>query len=471
MKDDDAPPVTATALRADTETVTAGSTAAADVATAAPAARTASAADSGQSRCPTCAEPVPDDPRYVTWCAACGWNTDPLGPKPERGRLQARRKRSADRRGEQLHAQLAAHAGAGVQPPSLSAAGIAAHALAWVVHLTTLAVAAAGITLIVVGYAVFPQLLAGVALLLVAVAIRPRFGRLPRHATTLERADAPRLFALLDRIAAAAGTRTVDLVILQATANAAVSQYGLIRRRRALHLGVPLWHALTPQQRVAVLGHEFGHYANGDSRRGLVVGTALNTLVAWYLLLRPAAQLRRSTLESLARAVMYLPRGVVAALLWLLDRCTLHTARRAEYRADAVAAQIASTPAMVQTLDTLLTTDSIHQELRRQGILARTRNKGADPQAIAGGLWSHLAEHSRSVPEHERERLRRVAAAHGHHHRATHPPTHLRKALLETAPGHLAAVHLDEGEAEAIDTELAGVEATFAKETLRDLQL
>ncbi|WP_308011920.1 M48 family metallopeptidase [Actinacidiphila acidipaludis] len=413
---------------------------------------------------------MPADARFVVWCAACGWNTDPEGPKPLKGRLQIRAKRSADRRGDRLHADLAAHAGAGVAAPSLDAAGIAAHVLAWLVHLTTVVVAVTGVLLVVLGFPVLTQVLPGLVLLLLAAAIRPRFPRLPRHAVTLERADAPRLFALLDSVASAAGTRTADKVVIDAGFNASVTAYG-IRHRRLLTLGLPLWHVLTPQQRVAVLGHEFGHYANGDMRRGMVVGTALNTLAGWYVLLLPAARLRRGALEAVARALMTVPRGAVLALLRLLDRCTLHTARRAEYRADAVAARTASTEAMVEVLDALLGGDSVMHELRRQGILARTRNRGADPRAIADGLWAHLAEHARTVPGHEWERLRRVDERRGHRVRATHPPRYLRRDLLAKAPPEPGTVWLDAAEVAAIDAELAVLEPTLAKDTLRDLHL
>lgn len=84
------------------------------------------------------------------------------------------------------------------------------------------------------------------------------------------------VLALLDRVAAEIGVEPVDAVVVSGEFNAAYGTVG--PRRRVLHLGLPLWESLTAQQKVALLGHEFAHGANGDSRHGVVVGTSLATL-------------------------------------------------------------------------------------------------------------------------------------------------------------------------------------------------
>lgn len=94
---------------------------------------------------------MPVDARFVVWCAACGWNADPHPPELPRGRLEALRVRLAARYGEQLHAELAAHADRGVEAPSLDASGVAAYVLAWCVHLVSAALAVAGGVLVAGG--------------------------------------------------------------------------------------------------------------------------------------------------------------------------------------------------------------------------------------------------------------------------------------------------------------------------------
>ncbi|MFC5767424.1 M48 family metallopeptidase [Actinacidiphila bryophytorum] len=408
------------------------------------------------------------DPRFVVWCAGCGWNADPLPPDPPRGRLQGHRRRMAARYGEQLYGELARD-GAGA--PRLDASGVAAHVLAWAVHLSTVAVAVTGVLLIATGSVLALQVLLGAVLLLVVVTLRPRFGRLPKDAVTLDRAAAPALYALLDRVAAATGTRPVDVVALDAAVNASVTEYGL-RRRRLLVLGLPLWHMLSPQQRIAVLGHEFGHYANGDQRRGLVVGTALRTLGTWHHVLRPSGQRHRTVVQVITDLIMIPPWLFVLGLLYLLDHFTLRASQRAEYQADLNGARIGSGAAAAEFLDELLLAQTVAREVHRQAVLARTRNRGTDPKAVEAGLWAQLADHARDIPAHERERLRRVAELRGHSTDSTHPPTHLRRTLLlETAGALPASVTLDPADTAAIDAEIDAPGRQVAHRTLRDMPL
>ncbi|MES9523922.1 M48 family metalloprotease [Streptomyces capoamus] len=88
-------------------------------------------------------------------------------------------------------------------------------------------------------------------------------------------ADEPRLWALVRELAAAAGTRAPDRILLTGEVNAAVSEnprlLGLFAGRRTLHLGVPLLIGLTEAQLRSVLAHEFGHFTGGDTRLSALV--------------------------------------------------------------------------------------------------------------------------------------------------------------------------------------------------------
>ncbi|WP_229898985.1 M48 family metallopeptidase, partial [Streptomyces capoamus] len=88
-------------------------------------------------------------------------------------------------------------------------------------------------------------------------------------------ADEPRLWALVRELAAAAGTRAPDRILLTGEVNAAVSEnprlLGLFAGRRTLHLGVPLLIGLTEAQLRSVLAHEFGHFTGGDTRLSVLV--------------------------------------------------------------------------------------------------------------------------------------------------------------------------------------------------------
>ncbi|MBO0652960.1 M48 family metallopeptidase [Streptomyces triculaminicus] len=415
--------------------------------------------------CPRCATAMPVDDRFVTWCDACDWNVDPVEPELPPGRVEALRHRLSQHHGERLYAE--AQAGSGGEDPEWSRwdpAGVAAQAIALLVHGVTLALAVGGILLIVQGSVV--PLLLGVILLAVAFVLRPRFPGLPDDLPVLRRAQAPSLFHLIDGVAEAVGTRGVDAVVVEADANAGVRPYGFARRRRALFLGLGLWEVLTPQQRVALLGHELGHYAHRDTRRGFLVRTALDCLLAWRYFLAPIAN--PNIAERLANWLMAVGRYPVHGLLALLDHLTLRASQRAEYRADDLAAHAGSAAAAVGLMDRLLITDTVEDRLRRESVRARSRSGRSGTGREAGQeLWAALAEHVASVPEREYERRRRAGALRGHGVDSTHPPTHLRRQRLAAASQHPAAVLLGEERDEAVAAELADARARVARLVLR----
>ncbi|WP_406505148.1 hypothetical protein [Streptomyces sp. NBC_00212] len=63
----------------------------------------------------------------------------------------------------------------------------------------------------------------------------------------------------------------------------------------------------------------------------------------------------------------------------------------------------------------------------------------------------------------------RVAALRGHSVDATHPPTHLRRHLIEAGEPAAAAVVIDPGAAASIAAELAPARETVARAVIRDL--
>ncbi|MEU8620675.1 M48 family metalloprotease [Streptomyces sp. NPDC048623] len=445
----------------------------------------AAAADPVAERdCPECGERIPVDPRFVAWCSACGWNVNPedaAADEPEPDRIERARRALAHRYGEQLFAELTRLAdrsegtdradGPGpASPPRRGGAGALATVLAAVVHGLTAGLAVLGLWLLVARWGVGFQPVVGAFLLGLAFLLRPRFGRVDRDRTELpllERADAPRLFALIDEIAESVGTRGVDLVALDTEVNASVSAYG-IRRRRLLTLGMPLWTTLDPQERIALLGHEFGHYAHGDVRHGFFVGSALESLAGWrYVLAR--SEDGDSLSDTFINVLTALPRWAVHGLTVLLDGATLRATQRAEYLADSAAARLAGRDAAVGLMRRLLVSRSTDTAMRREVIAARSRTGArARRDEQAEGLWERVVAEGRSVPEHEYERLRRVAELRGHCVDATHPPTHLRIRALAGGELRAPGLALAPDRAAALDAELAGPGRKVASLLLRD---
>lgn len=227
------------------------------------------------------------------------------------------------------------------------------------VHLTTAALCGWGLWLLVTGNT--PLRCLGAAVLAVAVLLRPRLGRTPRGEGVLDRAEAPALYGLADRVAAEVGAGPVGVIRVDCAFNASMGAVGL-RRRSVLTLGLPLWEVLGEQERIALLGHEFGHRVNGDHRQGLWLGSAIHALAHWYDLTRPRGHYRDAVglqlLFQLTDLLLVVLLGGVArlllALLRLLDRLTSRAGQQAEYHADTLAARTASTGAARRLLRTLL---------------------------------------------------------------------------------------------------------------------
>lgn len=426
--------------------------------------------------CPDCTAPLDTDPTFPAWCPACEWNLlarpaapSLLTPREQRredraGRRTAKREQAVRTRAELVYEQVASDTPAHRDPAVRLAA-----ALAGLVHLTTLLLLAGSVALVVSGP--WPLRVLGAVGLVVAVVLRPRLGRLTEDAAPVERADAPALYALADRVATAVGAAPVDVILLTDEFNAAFARIG-VRNRGVLMIGLPLWAVLTPGQRVAVLAHEFGHDVNGDHRRGRWLGSALRALHEWYRLTLPE---RLTSAEDhfvlvlagmVQRLVMRVLNGAVAVLLVALDRLTARSGQAAEYRADALSAKVAGTATARSMLETLLLGSTVESVLlRRRNRPVRAR--GTDHRAAAAELWTELAESVAAVPRGARAPAEAVRPG-ARLGRPRAPPTHLRIRLVgQRPPVTEPLVALADEEAAAIEAELAPHGEKLARELLR----
>ncbi|MEU0833683.1 M48 family metalloprotease [Streptomyces sp. NPDC005969] len=384
---------------------------------------------------------------------------DPGEAEDPPGRLEKLRRELARRYGEKLLAEVTA--GEALRPRR-DLAGALAFVIALAVHGVTVALAVGGLLLVVLGWgSALPAV--GALFLVLAGALRPRLGRLPDE-PVLHRADAPELFTLIDEVAEVAGTTGVHNVVVTDDVNAAVTTYG-VRQRRLLLLGLGLWEITTPQQRIALLGHELAHYANGDTRHGLIIKNALRSLTTWWYFL---ARIPHPTLgEAALNALYLLPRWAVQGVLMLLDHQTLRATQRGEYLADSLAARAGSTEAAVGLMDRLLVGDSARSALLREANSTQVGRPGDPARKDAWrGLWERLTAHMDSIPESEYERQRRLGAQRGHSVDSTHPPTHLRRARLLAAAPAAAAVVADAGRQSGLDAELAEARERLARRIL-----
>ncbi|MFB9328360.1 M48 family metallopeptidase [Paenibacillus aurantiacus] len=390
--------------------------------------------------CPACDSRIPHYPQFTTWCE-CGWNLRPY--QPDEGTNHSARKQAAagNRKGERMLQEMK-----DVTSRSLSAPAwknkIALYLCASLIHLATLAMLGIGIWLIVANVFHAP-LLSGIGVLLLVITFLsfPSLGRIDRR-TLLDREQFPALYALADRIADSLGAKRVHGLQISEAFNATYTETGW-GRKSIVTLGLPLMTILTPEEKVALIGHEIAHGANGDLTRGLFVNTAFRAAAQWYRYLTPdrdgggiLAQLTELTMRGLSQ--------IPFALLRILSRLSHDDQQRSEYYADALASRASGVQGQVGLTRKLHIAESFYSCVQRHVL-----------QKQEGDLMRIWQSYAERIPAREFDRLDRVQRLTGSRLDHTHPPTPYRLELLHALPPSLPAVTVGPEEHDAICLELA----------------
>ncbi|MFD0740876.1 M48 family metallopeptidase [Phytohabitans flavus] len=241
----------------------------------------------GGATCVECSAATVSVSDATPWCPSCEWQLDlyePARRRPEFGW------RWIDRRTHRLAYRLSRSQFDTLVADRLDRRGpglarVVTIGISVLLLVLVALLAVFGVWLVVHD---FPSLTIpfGLAALGLAATLRPRFGHLDASAEVLDRERAPALFELVDEVAAAVAAPAPDVVALDDGFNAYAGSVGL-RRVRVLCIGLPAWGALPPQERVALLGHEMGHFVNGDVRRTLLTQPAFTMLGTAADLVRP----------------------------------------------------------------------------------------------------------------------------------------------------------------------------------------
>lgn len=410
----------------------------------------------GTMDCPACGGRIEFDRRFAPWCAGCEWNVgagmDP-GPK---GRLDRRRAALARRLASGTLRGVAARSVD--RPPRRSAATLLLWAMALTVIAAWIALTALGVLLVLSGHLVV--VIAGAIVLLISFVSRPRFGAAPDD--TLDRAEAPETYRLLDDISAAMSAPRIAAIGLDGDWNAGTYRFGL-RQRHAITFGLPFWRALSDEGRLAILAHEVAHGVNGDTARGGVVGTALRTLVHWIEMTEPDALADESDgfggLVSIPGNLLLLGISLVLlALAVTLFTLAFAPSMRAELYADRLAARTAGSAAAIDGLETSRHAPAYLRAIQRIA-LQRT--------PMTSSLFDELLAQVAATPAGELERLRRQDAHHPYRFDQVHPPTSERVALLQQSPVPPGPLVADlQSRMRAIDREWEHAEPRIASELI-----
>ncbi|KAB1911274.1 M48 family metallopeptidase [Micromonospora sp. AMSO31t] len=403
----------------------------------------------GTETCPKCGAATVSIREALPWCAGCEWNLDGYDrarQAPELGWswIDRRTHRLAGRLTRQQYAALV---GRPLESAGWSLAGALTVGISVLLLAGVLALAVTGVWLLF-AYP-FPNfaVVLGLALIGLALALRPRFGRVPPDVDVLTRAEAPELHALVEEVATRIGAPVPHVLGVDNDLNAYATAVGL-RRRRLLCLGLPLWGALDGPARVALLGHELGHFVNGDVRRGPLTQPALTMLGSAADLFRPAPGTHDAGFivligEWLGRMVSWVLSRLLFAGHLALAATALRGSQRAEYLADEMAARAAGTAGATRLLDVLLSTESVALVVRQAA------RGGHGAAAWRAGTARSLAAAVDRLPLVRQLSVREEMSLF-----ATHPPAGLRHRMLTARSWQDPAVVLTEARAERIDAEL-----------------
>lgn len=402
--------------------------------------------------CPHCARRLVTMNTKAPWCSACEWNLNVPEPTEKSGFLARTDHRLAFSYDEALFKELSGQPPEAPRTVLINGFLILLTGLHCALMLTALGT---GLWLLI---RTFPSIgtVFAVALITIAWMLRPRFQPNLEDADPITRDQAPTLFALLDEVAMAVGVPVPPVIATMPDFNAAAASIGL-RGRRTLLLGLSLWSILPPGQRVALLAHELGHFANNDPANAVLTQPALRNLLVLARVIAPGSPPIIHDLWSLIATIGYwisypfcwtLSKSLTLAHIAVLAiACRDH--QRAEYVADAIAVRVAGSAATTALTDTLSRSMSITRLIRTTEIAARHHGTTANTRH-----WRQTVENHLSTPTEPREVLRQRSIRNETTLFATHPPSGRRARVIATWPWHTPRVILSPQESDHIDQEL-----------------
>lgn len=402
--------------------------------------------------CPRCGAAIPVGASHeIAWCDRCDWNVIPESRREKPTLLEEIYKKLGKKFSKKLFEKVRRDASLA---PALTIPKTLAYTICLSVHGITLGIFVLGVYLLVWRWPNGWALFFGIVCLGIVYVLRIRPVRWPKN--TVSRSDYPALYGLLDRMAKELGTPPVSGLIIDEEYNASIAEIG-IRGRKLVTLGLPLFSVLTPQERIALLGHEFGHGLNRDSRRGFVFWTTLCTLESWYKILKPDYLWRPGTgffgLKMVpGHAFMYGLATVVRLLLSGMLHLVWHESQRAEYLADLTAARLGSTQVTVGAWEKLDYGECLWPTVQDVALNGRK-----------DGVYHLLNEKIKGLSEREKERLRRKNRIYGSQLDATHPPTAYRIEFLKSHPVDQPRFVLSTKEHDAIEREISGLKAEMQR--------
>ncbi len=222
--------------------------------------------------------------------------------------------------------------------------------------------------------------------LLLKSSMQALFVRLPApEGRELRRDEAPALFDAMDRMRAQMKGPRFHHVLITDEVNAAVVQrpaFGLFGwPRNYLLLGLPLLEAMTPDEALAVVAHEYGHLAGSHGRFGAFI----------YRL-----RLTWGTVQAVTgQWPGWVGDGARKALGWYVPYFNAYTfvlARANEYQADRASADLVGADVAAHALKRVNLAGPRHERFM-DDVASRVRDE-AEPPADLSLRWASQATHA-----------------------------------------------------------------------------
>ncbi|WP_307821530.1 M48 family metallopeptidase [Streptomyces coffeae] len=200
----------------------------------------------------------------------------------------------------------------------------------------------------------------------------------PAGTVWVSRRGAPALWAVVEELALAVGTRRPDHIRLTTEVNASVTEdasfLGLVPGSRTLCLGMPLLAGLPPAELRAVVAHELGHYSRRHNRFGALAHRGTAGLDAARQAIRDA-----SAANDLVRMYAGGPGALVGLYARVFRRLTRPVRRRQELEADREAARVAGADTVAAALRSTAVLERLWPEFIAEFLLPMRRARGCVP--------------------------------------------------------------------------------------------
>jgi heat shock protein HtpX len=258
------------------------------------------------------------------------------------------------------------------------------------------------------------------AAVVVVWALVPRVDRFEPPGPALTRADAPRLFDVIDEVARRTSQTPPSEVYLLNDVNAWVAQRGGVMglgSRRVMGVGLPLLAHLSADELRAVIAHEFGHYVSGDVGLGPWIHRTRSAIA------RAVDATQNTFLEEPFRLYAH-----------LFLKTTLAVSREQEFVADRTAARVAGAIPMTNALRRVGVLAPAYTSYLKSEVVPVLRSGYLPP--IAAGFASYLG-HPPTAAFFERWFVEHDSSPDTGQFES-HPPVAVRIRTLEDMPSDAA---------------------------------